>query len=466
MVEKILIISSRGNTGGGGEHYILNIIKRIDRRRYMPFVAIPGEGNLKTALEKLQVEVVQFDSFDSSLTPDKQWYTALSKLENNLQTLTNFIQKNDIKLVHTNSNVRWEGVLAANLVGVHHIYAIRIDFDPDHHLYKRFKLTLPNFASIMSSLSTFILSVSQNCTNSLCPPVAKNKIRTINNGIDQEHYDRILNSDNHRIRIELGIPPDAPLIIAAGRIVYDKGFDIYADTAIKVITEQPTAHFVIAGGFEDVKLYESLQKKISQSIANDNFHFLGHRNDIEKLLVAADIFVLSSRHEGQSNALLEAMACQCAVIATNCSGVEDAIINLDSGIIIDTDDLSAMTKAIISLLDNPVQLERYALSARQRITTDFKIQDKVMELMQLYDEALALPPPAADSPTVRIFLNAANEIAMLGMKNIEFERRLQRVEHFTDLVQNNFIIRRIRTFKHFLAKRNTGSKPNKDNLIR
>ncbi|MEZ0148372.1 MAG: glycosyltransferase family 4 protein [Candidatus Reddybacter sp.] len=462
MAQNILIVSSRANTGGGGEHYILNIVKRIDRKRYNPFVAIPGDGTLKAALEKLNVEVVQFDSYDYSLAPDKQWYKALSGIENNLHILTDFIHKNHIKLVHTNSNIRWEGVLAANLAEVHHIYAIRIDFDPDHYLYKRFKLSLPNFACIMSTLSTFVLSVSQNCTNSLCPPIPKNKIRTINNGIDQEHYDTLLNNESHSIRMELGIPLDSTLIIAAGRIVHDKGFDIYTDMAIEVTTAQPTVHFVIAGGHEDTQLYESLLNKISRSVARDNFHFLGHRNDIKKILVTADIFVLSSRHEGQSNALLEAMACQCAVIATRCSGVEDAIINLDSGVIIDVDDLPAMTTAITSLLDNPDELERYAASARQRITTNFKIQDKVKELMQLYDDALALPLPPKGSPIVRLFLNATNEIAMLGMKNIEFERRLQRVEHLADLIQFNFIIRCIRKIRNFLVNLNIASKPDKN----
>lgn len=71
-----------------------------------------------------------------------------------------------------------------------------------------------------------------------------------------------------------------------------------------------------------------------------------------------------------------------------------------------------------------------------------------MELMQLYDDALCLHPPPAGSPAVRLFINTANEIALLCKKNIEHENRLRRVENLADLAQNNPLWKALRSLRN------------------
>jgi glycosyltransferase involved in cell wall biosynthesis len=448
-ITNVLILSSRSNTGAGGEQYIQNLVQYIDRTRFNPIVAIPDEGSLRAALEAFNITVVCFDINYGWIKPVQHWYKALSKLQERVVIITDFIRKNNIELVHTNSNIYWEGAFAARLCGIHHIYAIRVDFDPSNHLYTHFPIEETSFAQLMASLSTRIIAVSKECAHSLSPPVPIDKIGIINNGINTTKYDQLLASYNPvNIRTELGILVNSPLITAVGRIVPDKGFDIYLEAALEILKTHPGTHFLLVGADENQEYADTLKQKVNQHQINKQFHFLGFRSDVAEILIASDIFVLSSRHEGQSNALLEAMACECAVMATRCSGVEDAIIDHETGLLIEIDDTEALMQALSHLLYQPEERSRLAKAAKQRIKSHFQIQDKVNQLMQFYDETLTLTPPPAGSPEITLLLQAAKEIGILGRHTQELEYRVRQLEHLGDkFTQNPFmkVARKLKT---------------------
>lgn len=444
----ILILSSRSNIGGGGEQYIQNIVRYIDRNRFNPIVAIPDEGSLRPALEAQNVTVACLNINNGWLKPKQNWYLALSNLQDNVHRIVDFIKKNNIELVHTNSNIRWEGALAANLCGIHHIYAIRVDFDPTLHVYSHFPLQNASFAQLMTSLSSRILSVSQQCADSLSPPIPSDKIRIINNGLDSTKYDRLFSSIKPcNIRTELGIPENTPLITAAGRISPDKGFDVYLQAANAILKIHPKTHFLLAGADENKHFSDTLKRSALNQQIHEHFHFLGFRKDIAEILVESDIFVLSSRHEGQSNALLEAMACECAIIATRCSGVEDVIVDNINGILVEIGNVESLTTALTQLISQPQKRKTLAYSAREHIKRHFQIQDKVEQLMQLYDETLALPKPSAGNPAVTLLLQAAKELGTLGIHNQELEFRLRNLERLAKLITENPLMNFFRVLK-------------------
>lgn len=444
----ILILSSRSEIGGGGEQYIQNVIKHIDRTRYSPIVAIPKEGSLRSALESLNINTICLDIDYGWIKPKKNWYLALSNLQNNVYKLTDIIKNNNIKLIHTNSNIRWEGALAARLQGIHHIYAIRVDFDPDHHVYSHFPLQPTSFSQLMSSLSTNIIAVSKECASSLSPPIPNDKIHIINNGIDISKFDSLIESKNiHNIRTELNISENTLLVCAVGRIAPDKGFDIYINAAILILKQHPNIHFLLIGSEENQRFSDSLKNKVFENRANRNIHFLGYRCDVDEILISCDIFVLSSRHEGQSNALLEAMACECSIISTLCSGVQDLIINKKNGLLIEIDNIEALTNALHFLISHPRHRKNFAKSARQIIRKHYNIQDKVNQLMDLYDKTLAKPCTKPGNSEITLLLQASREIGTLGNHCLELEERLKNIENFTEKMNYNFITKIARAFK-------------------
>ncbi|MGH7443722.1 MAG: glycosyltransferase, partial [Longimicrobiales bacterium] len=123
------------------------------------------------------------------------------------------------------------------------------------------------------------------------------------------------------IRSELGVDASVPLIAAAGRLEHRKGFDLLL-AAFARAQARPDARLIIAG----VGAEEPALRALADSLGiAGRVHWLGFRDDLDNVLVGADVFVLPSRREGMANVVLEAMAADCLIVATAISGVEEAI---------------------------------------------------------------------------------------------------------------------------------------------
>jgi glycosyltransferase involved in cell wall biosynthesis len=121
---------------------------------------------------------------------------------------------------------------------------------------------------------------------------------------------------------EFGIPEEARLLLATGRLHPQKGFDGLIDSAPQFLQQHPEVHLVIAG---EGDAREDLTRRVDHSTVAKQIHLIGHRTDIAAWQQRAEIFLLPSRWEGMSNALLEAMAAGCAVVAFDVQGVSEAI---------------------------------------------------------------------------------------------------------------------------------------------
>jgi glycosyltransferase involved in cell wall biosynthesis len=155
--------------------------------------------------------------------------------------------------------------------------------------------------------------------------------------------------------IEISIPPVRTRkwnnkVIFVGNLTQQpaKGIDILLFAWKKVVTEFPDASLEIAGS-GDVDSYQNFVRdnKI------DNVIFSGRQSDIKGRLRNADIFVLPSRREGMSNALMEAMICGMPVVATDVSGSQDLIENNVSGLLIPVGDVNALASALIRMMNDP-----------------------------------------------------------------------------------------------------------------
>lgn len=122
------------------------------------------------------------------------------------------------------------------------------------------------------------------------------------------------------VRDELGLPAGAPLVAAAGRLEPRKGFDLLLEAFARAGARD--AHLAVAGDGPEAA---ALREQAARLGVAGRVHWLGFRSDLDDVLVGADVFALPSRKEGMANVMLEAMAAGCLVVATDISGVRDAI---------------------------------------------------------------------------------------------------------------------------------------------
>jgi glycosyltransferase involved in cell wall biosynthesis len=156
-------------------------------------------------------------------------------------------------------------------------------------------------------------------------------------------------------------------------------------SAQQVITELKNAHFVMAG--EGNLIPEMKDLAVELGIAK-NCHFTGRCEKVAELLSISDVCVLSSTNEGFSNSILEYMSAGKPVVATNVGGASEAIIESETGYLVESNDDRAMASRLIELLKDGEKAQRMGELGRKRIEECFSISAQLERITTIYQTEL------------------------------------------------------------------------------
>jgi glycosyltransferase involved in cell wall biosynthesis len=170
------------------------------------------------------------------------------------------------------------------------------------------------------------------------------------NGRPEEFFAPPDPSTRSRVRAELRIAADAVVVLTAGRLELVKGYQ-YVLAAMKRLRDRPIwprLHFMWAG---KGTLEGQLRAVVAEHGLADHVTFLGERTDVADLLDASDVFLLASQFEGMPLAIMEAMAKGVATVATEVSGIPEALA--DAGVLLPDPraDADATVRAIVATLE-------------------------------------------------------------------------------------------------------------------
>ena len=152
-------------------------------------------------------------------------------------------------------------------------------------------------------------------------------------------------------------------IISVAKIVPSKGYDRLMKIHKKLIEKNIKNHIYILGIGEEKEKYE---KYLAENNLTDTFTFLGYRDNPYKYVKKADLYVCSSRREGFSTAVTEALIVGTPVVSTNCSGAYELLGKNDEYGIVTENDEDALYEGIKKMLTTPNLLEAYAAKAKER----------------------------------------------------------------------------------------------------
>lgn len=307
---KILQIINCENRGGGAEKFVLDLSIALKR--------IKG-----ISIDVLSIQKPNNDNFIKILSNNNINHHHLS--DNvyspfNVIRLYKFINNRDYDVIHVHlfPSLYYAGII--QLICKSKFKLIYTEHNTSNRRRNKFifKATDSFFYRQYYKVIAISSKVKKNLEEHLSSKIysSSNKIDTIYNGID---LDAIRSAPITDIFSELSIPKDATITTMVSRMTPVKDYQ----TLIKAIELLPKNHHAIFVG--DGPLRTAIEDQVYNSTAKNRIHILGLRNDVFGILKASDIIVLSSKHEGFSIAMLEAMASGKPFVASSVEGIKDLV---------------------------------------------------------------------------------------------------------------------------------------------
>ena len=248
-----------------------------------------------------------------------------------------------------------------------------------HRLAKLEEETAKN-ATLIVTISQYSLEKIKQFYN-----VDAAKIRIVPNGVDPEKFKPF--EDQAAVKRQFGLGNE-PCVLFVGSLIPRKGLPFLVEAAKKIVKEYKETKFIIVG---EGPLRNQLLRKLEAANLSGNFTFLG--NVKEDMLPAvyncADVFALPSIQEGQGIVLLEAQASAKPVVAFDVGGVNEAVRNGETGLLVKRGSTDKLADAIMKLLSDKALREKMGANGRRFVTENFTWDICAQKMLNVYHEALA-----------------------------------------------------------------------------
>jgi glycosyltransferase involved in cell wall biosynthesis len=366
------------NTGGpgGAETVCVNLVRGLDPERWRPIVVIPHPDWMSEVLSGSGIETLFLD--DSSLRASPGYLFGLSRI----------ISRRRVRLIH--SHLFGPSVAAGALGLLRRLPVIATihgvgDLSPAER-FQRLKFSLLNRGADK------VVFVSEALRHSfLDTGLLRGEITVvIPNGVDVDAYG---SASACEFRTELAVADDEFLVGAIGNFRHAKGYDVFLRAAALLKSRASGYRFVIVGQpverDSDGSVAESLGRLRSELGLEHDVAFAGFRPDIAEVLSSLDLFALTSRSEGFSISLVEAMASALPVVATRCGGPETIVDDGVTGLLVENGSPDALANAIQSLRDDPHRRRAFGTAARSAARDRFALAAQIDAYQDLYDRVTA-----------------------------------------------------------------------------
>ena len=361
---------------GGAETMLYKLISGMDKRRFQNIVvSMTDAGTLGGMIKKLNIPVFTLEMSRGYPSPRGGFRLFQILRKECPDVLQTWLYHADLL-----------GLIVGKLALVPCIaWNLRRSVTPESETSTVLKIIV----SILASLSSFPDGVLVNSEAGLRSHEKKGYHpkgwRLIPNGFDLERFSP--DSDARlKLRMELGIPSDMVLIGLIARFHPLKDHECFLKAASELVKTSHNLHFVFVGKDVDQQ-NEDLGHIISALGLKKVVHLLGERADVSQILAGLDIVCSTSKEEGFSNVIGEAMACGIPCVVTDVG--DSAKIVGPTGRIISPKDITGLVGACLDLIElGEDARQKLGLTARQRIEKNFNISSVVNSYETFYDELI------------------------------------------------------------------------------
>ena len=381
---------------------MLQLDMGLDRDRFEPLVVFTQDGPILNFARQLGVpaRVVPLRSafFHSasaplrlrSLGPFLRYYRRTVRLTVNL------IEELKPDLVHLNTSVLVPAALGAKQTGTPVVWHVREPVG-SNAIPRRWLI------GRIQSLSDHIVTTSRYVARDYFGP---KPVTVIHNALDNNYFRPGGEETRTRMRAELDLPDNAPVIGIIGAVQATKGHYFLVEAATRVVKIFPDVRFlVVAGGVgEDYSRTAKGSLKRLLALPRDNldrmkrlvreldlerhFVFSGFRMDIAEVITALDLLVFPSViPEGFGRPLIEAMAMGCPIVATDL-GPTLEVVGDHSAVLVRPGDVQELAEGLVEVLKDRKKAKRLGDNGRRRFCEQFEMKSMQFKLQRVYEQVL------------------------------------------------------------------------------
>ena len=367
---------------GGAEVLLVQYIKSLGIKDYDHFVyCFEGDGPVREKIEALGVPVHKGKRRASIKQPTIFIFSILSLV----QDLIVFIRNNRIQIIQSHlSHANKLAVLVGKLAGVPAFPTIHNTME---FVDRRSRWDLRVYINkavdwFIFPMADQILAVSQEIKEVVHQRfwIKKSKIMVLKNGIVFN------NSFSEAIDLEKEflISENTLKIIAVGRLTYQKAMEVLVRAAAELSMKGLNDFIVMIVGEGEERI--QLEKLILDLELSNCVKLLGIRHDVISLMKASDIFVMPSRYEGLSIAMIEAMACGLPIVASDVPGLKTYIVHGKNGLLFPVENYKILAELILRLANDKKLKTRLSMASIESFEKEYDMEKNIKSLDMLFQK--------------------------------------------------------------------------------
>ncbi len=361
---------------GGAENLLISTLKYLNKDKFIPYVCCTkNEGSLAYQIKEIGIEV--FPIRMKSMLDFKA-----------LRKIYQIVKDKKISIIHSNFvDIDIICRILSLLSGTKCISSIHSAFVSKEYERLKWK-TLFFISRITVNLLPVLLIANSKYVKQIHVDKFKyssKRIITIYNFCNEESLKIPKDFYPTQKRQQLGLNDENIIFIHVGRLVKDKCQEQLIEIIKKAYQRNRKIRLLIVG---TGPMEKQLKKIVLELGLNEIIQVLGYREDLPELLGMSDFFILSSKKEGIPIALLEAMYFAKPIISTNVGGISEAIIDNESGILINRDEIDTMPDRILEIAQDKDRSQKLGIKAKMIYLERFSVEKYITRLENVYQEVL------------------------------------------------------------------------------
>lgn len=374
---KILYLITKSNFGGA-QRYVFDLATNLDPEKFDIAVALGGEGELKNKLESAGIRVISIPSLQRDLSLKKEFRSFLD--------IYQIVKQERPRVLHINSSKAGGiGAFIGRLCGVPNIIftSHAWAFNEDRPSWQKPVLKFFHWLTVFLSHRT--ITVSNAVKGQMNWPLVQHKMFTVYNGLPEIDF---LDKAKARTALAKRAPSVAEHASdiwtgSIGELHPVKRHDVMIEAVANLVaTGHQIRHLVIGDG----ELKEQLTKLIAEKKLTEHVFLLGRIDNAASYLKAFDIYVQPSRSEALAYTVVEAAQAKLPIVASRVGGIPEIITHLESGLLVDKENVPELQAALETLLKEANLATTYATAAKERGTL-FSMSKMVSETCAVYADS-------------------------------------------------------------------------------